>query len=104
MLGGAVASEQLTTEEDAHFRHHGSTVGMVCGGQFDAGHEVLLAVCAELADGQLAAGENHGLGQVLTHERQGRGGEGHRIRAVEDDETVIHVVVAGDDADQFRPK
>ena len=40
---------------------------------------------------------------MLDHERQRRRGVGHRVRAVEDDEAVIAVVVVGDGVSHLRP-
>ena len=41
-----VSAHKFVFEEDADFRHHSRAVGMPCGGNLDAGQEVLLAVGA----------------------------------------------------------
>ena len=65
--------------------------------------EVLSTVLADLADGQLASREHHRFGQTGQHERERRGGVGHGVCAMQDDEACILVVVVADDAYQFAP-
>ena len=104
LLGGPVAPEQLPSEIDAHLGHDGAPVGMVVGGQFDARHQVLFAVGAQLPYGQLTSCEDDRLGEVLEHEGESRGGECHGVGAVEDDESVVVVVFAVDDAHELCPQ
>ena len=103
LLGGAVAAQQVPAEVDAHLGHKGTAFGILGGCYLDARDEVLLAVGAELADGQLAAGEDDGLGEVLEHIGEGRGGVGHGVGAVKHDETVVLVVAVGNDVSNGCP-
>ena len=102
-LGGPVAPHQFVFEEDADFGYHGRTVGTAGGGNFDGGDEVLLAVRAQGADGQLRAGQDDRLAQVFQHEAQGRGGIGHGVCAVQDDKAVEALVVIVYDFDYLGP-
>ena len=70
----------------------------------DTRHQILFSVGAQLSDRQLRPREDHRLGEVLQHKRQGRGGEGHGVCAVEDDETVVFVIVVGDDLHDLLPQ
>lgn len=81
-LGGAVAAHQFVFEEDADFGHYRGAVGVLGGGYLDGGDEVLFAVGAQGADGELRAGEDDGLGEVFKHEAEGRCGVGHGVGAV----------------------
>ena len=103
LLGGAVATQQVSVEEDAHFRHPGVPLAVPGRGYLDGSDEVFLAVGAELADGELAACEDDGFGQVLHHVRKSRGGVGHRVGAVQHDEAVELVVAVGYHVAQPRP-
>ena len=99
-----VATQQLATEVDTHLRHPRPSVLSVGRCQFDAGHEVLLAVGAQLSQRQLRSGEDDGLGEVLEHEGERRCRVGHRVGAVQNDEAVVAVVVAGNDLHQLGPR
>ena len=103
LLRGAVAAQQVASEADAHLGHEGSALGILRRGDLDGGDEVLLAVGAELSDGQLRAGEDDGLREVLEHVGEGRGSVGHRVGAVEHDEAVVVVVVVGDAVGDVGP-
>ena len=102
-FGGAVAAHQVPFEIDAHFGHGGAAVGILCGCDFDGRDEVLLPVRAEHAHGELRAGKDDRFAQVLEHEAHGRGRVGHGVRAVEDDETVVLVIIPFHDAHQPCP-
>ena len=52
-FSGAVAPHEPVFKENAHFGHHGLPVGIACGGYFDGGEQVFLAVGAQFAHGQL---------------------------------------------------
>ena len=78
-------------------------LGIFRSGHFDGGDEVLPPVRARCADRELAAREDHRLGQVLQHETQRRGRVGHRVRPMQHDESVILVVVVGNDVRQVCP-
>ena len=97
VFGGAVASVELAFKVDADFRDHRMPVLVLGGRYLYGGDEVLLAVGAQHPDGKLAAGEYDReydrLLDVSEHEAQGGGGEGHGVRAVQDDEAVVAVVV-----------
>ena len=103
-FGGAVASQQLVLEQDAHLGHHGAAVGAFGHGDFDGRDEVFLAVGAQHADGELAAGEDDRLGEIFEGETHGRGRVGHRVGAMQHHETVEEVVVVVDDARQLDPQ
>ena len=96
LLGGAVAAQQMAAEVDAHLGHEGSAFSILGSGDLDGGDEVLLAVGAQLADGQLGTREDDGFREVLKHIGEGRSGIGHRVGAVEHHETVVVVVAVGD--------
>ena len=100
---GAVAAQQAAFEEDTHLRHHGSPVLILCGGNFDAGQEIFLAVGAQLSDGELRAGDDNGFAEVFEHETQGRGCVGHRVRAVQQHEAVVGIVMVGNDMRHLHP-
>ena len=103
LLGGAVATQKLSVEIDAHLRYAGMSLFVLCCSYLDGGDEVLLAVCAQHADGQLGASEDDGLGKVLEHVGEGRGGVGHGVRSVQHHKAVEVVIMVGDDVRQFRP-
>ena len=103
-LGDAVAAVEVLTEADGDLGHHGTAVGMGGGGVLDGVDEVLLAVGAQDADGQLAAGEYDGTVQAAEHEAEGGGGVGHRVGAVEYDVAVCQVAVVDDDTGQLCPE
>ena len=96
LFGGAVAAQQMAAEVDAHLGHEGSAFSILGSGDLDGGDEVLLAVGAQLADGQLGAREDDGLREVLKHIGEGRGGIGHRVGAMEYHESVVVVIAVGD--------
>ena len=93
LLRGSVASDHMAVEVDADLGYLWSAVRAVGRGQFEARHEVLLAVGAQLSDGQLRSREHDRLLQVFEEEGEGRGRIGHRVRAVEYHEAVILFVV-----------
>ena len=95
-LRRAVAAPQMAPEGDGHLLHHG-LAGLGTGrGDLQRRDEVLGAVLADLADGQLASREHHRFGQTRQHERERRGGVGHGIGAVQHDEAVEVLVTVGD--------
>ena len=96
LLRGAVAPQQMTAEEDAHLRHHRMAFLVLGRCYLHRRDQVLLAVGAQLADRQLATGEDDGLRQVLQHVGEGRGGVGHRVGAVQHYEAVVLLVAVGD--------
>ena len=104
LLRRAVAAHQVAVEVDTHLGHHRRAVLPFGCGHLNAGDKVFLAIGAQLANGQLRAGKDDGLRQVLEHERQGRGGVGHRVGAVEHNEAVVLVVVVGNDMGQLGPE
>ena len=65
LLRGAVAAHQVSVEVDAHLGHHCGAVLMLGAGHLDARYQVLLAIGAQHADGQLAAREDDRLREVL---------------------------------------
>lgn len=103
-FGGAVAAHQFVFEKDAHFGDDGQAVGTLGGGNLDGGDEVLLAIGAQGADGELRAGEDDGFGKVLEHEAEGGCRVGHGVGAVEDDEAVEVIVVIVYDFDNLCPQ
>ena len=103
LLGGAVATQQTATEIDGDLGDQRTTFVVTGGGDGDGGDEVLLAIGAQLTDGQLGAGENDGLGEVAQHIGEGGGGIGHGVGAVEDDETIVVVIASGNGAGKGLP-
>lgn len=69
-LDGTVAAQQLSVEEDSYLRHHRMAVLVLCRCYLDGSHQVLLAVCAQFTDRQLATGQNHRFGKILEHETE----------------------------------
>ena len=86
----------MAAEVDAHLGHEGTAFSILGSGDLDGGDEVLLTVGAQLTDGQLGAREDDGFREVLKHIREGRGGIGHRVGAMEYHESVVVVVAVGD--------
>ena len=103
LFGGAVTAQQMAAEVDADLGHEGMTLGILGGGDLDGGDEVLLAIGAQLTDGQLGAREDDGLREVLKHIGEGRGGIGHRVGAMEHHEAVVVVVAVGDTVRDVSP-
>ena len=103
-FGGAVAAQQVVAEEDTHLGYQRFAGAVFGGGYFDGGDEVFLTVGAQHADGQLRAGEDDGLVEVLEHEAQGRCRVGHCVGTVQHDKAVEQVVVVGDDVHEFHPR
>ena len=101
-FGGTVGAEQPVLEIERHFGYLGASAD-VRPRDLDGRDEVFAAVRAQHADRDLAAGENHGLGQVFEHETQCRCGVGHGVRAVQYDEPVVAGVVVADQLGQRRP-
>ena len=66
------------------------------GGTLQSRDEVFLAVGAHLADGELRAGDYHGLAEIFEHEAERRGRKGHGVCAVEYHESVELLVVLPD--------
>ena len=60
-LGGTVASPQVVLEEDGDLLHARAALLVDGSSHLQGGNEVLLAVGAHLADGQLRAGDDDGL-------------------------------------------
>ena len=103
LLGGAVATQQTATEIDAYLGNIGTAITIAGSGYGDGGDEVLLAIGAQLTDGQLGTGEDDGLGEVAEHIGEGGGSVGHGVGAVEDDEAVVVLIARGDDAGKLLP-
>ena len=89
LLGAPVASQQPSAEIDTHLGDDGMPHVVVGRRYLYARDEVLLAVGARLPYGQLAAGEDDGLGEILEHERQCRCRVGHGVCAMEYHEAVV---------------
>ena len=53
LLGCTVATKQMAVEVDAHLGHHSMSLIVLCSRHLNRRDEVLLAVCAQLTDGQL---------------------------------------------------
>ena len=104
LLGGTVAAQQMTAEVDTYLRYHGVTVVVFCRSYLYAGDEVLLTVGSQLSDGQLRPREDNGLGEVLQHVGEGRGGIGHRVRTMQYHKAIVVVVVVADDVAQVCPQ
>ena len=102
LLDGAVGTDQPVLEVERYLGYERS-LRVVRSGDFDRRDKVLASVGAQYADRDLAAGENHGLGQVFEHETQCRCGVGHGVRAVQYDEPVVAGVVVADQLGQRRP-
>ena len=67
LFGGAISTQQMASEIDAYLGHSGMTRFVLSGSNLDGGNEILLAISAKLADGQLRAREDDGLGEILQH-------------------------------------
>ena len=100
---GTVATEQFAVEEDAYLRNHRMAVLVFRRCYLNGSHQVLLAVCTQFTDWQLATGQNHRFGKILEHETECRRGIRHGIGTVEDDKSVVVVIAVGYDAYDFRP-
>ena len=61
-------------------------------GQDESPDKVVSAVASRLEGGDLGAGDDDRLAQVLQHEGQGRRRVSHRVRAVHNDEPVKELV------------
>ena len=103
LLDGAVGAEQPVLEVERHLGHE-RPLRVVRSGDFDRRDKVLASVGAQYADRDLAAGEDDRLGEVLQQETQRRSGVGHRIGAVQDDESVVARVVVADELRQMEPQ
>ena len=90
----------MVLEEDAHLRN----LCLASGGYLEGTDDVLTAVGAQHAQGQLAAGEDDGFGKVFEHEAQRRSGVGHGVGAMEHDEAVVALVFALDDVGNVDPQ
>ena len=99
----SVAAQQPIFEKDAHFRHHRRAVGMARCGNLDAREQIFLSIRAQLPEGQLTAGDHDGLGQIFEHKTQGRSRESHGVRTVEQDETVVAIIVLRNDLNHATP-
>ena len=93
----------MASEIDADFGHEGTALGILGSSNLDGGDEILLAVGAQLTDGQLGARKDDGLREVLKHIGEGRGGIGHRVGAMQHHETVVVVVAVGDTVADVSP-
>ncbi len=68
-LRGPVSAPQIVLEEDGNLLHHRLAVdGVALGGNLKGCDKILLAVGAHLAYGELGAGDNHRLVEMLEHE------------------------------------
>ena len=76
---------------------------MFGGGYLYRGYQVFFSVCAQHADGELAAGQNHRFAQVLQHKAECGGCICHCIRAMQNDESIKVIVIVFDDFYQFCP-
>lgn len=86
-LLAAVAAIELVVEEQRHL------VDRVVGRDVEGVEQVLLPVGAQLGERDLGAGDDDRLVQILQHEGERRGGERHGVGAVQNDETIVLVVV-----------
>ncbi len=73
--------------------NHANLWDVVVGGDNQCRQEVVSTVTAQLKDGDLRASKDDWLGQVFHHERQCRGGVRHGVGTVEDDKTVVLLVL-----------
>lgn len=103
LLGATIAADELSAEIDAYLGYHSVSVRPFGGGNLYAGHQILLAVGAELSHRQLTSGENHRFGEILQHERQCRGRVRHGVGTVQNDKPVVLVIPLGNDAYQLGP-
>ena len=102
-LARPVPAHQVVFEEDADLLDEGK-ITLARGGYLDRRQEVLLPIRAEHPQWQLRAGQDDGLTQILEHEAERRGGKGHRVRPVQDDETVVRRVMVGNEAGEAGPR
>ena len=89
-LLAAVAAIELVVEEQRHL------VDRVVSRDIEGVEQVLLTIGAQLGQRDLGAGDDDRLVQIFQHEGERRGGERHGVGAVQNDETVVLVVVALD--------
>ena len=86
----------MVVEHDGHAGQIGSrATERVCQIDFGIGRVE--------TDGLLSAGEDHRLGAALNEIAEGRGGIGHGIRAVGDDEAIIAPIIFPDAAHHLQP-
>ena len=90
----------MALEEDAHLWDG----GQARRGNLEGADDILATVGAEHAQGQLTAGEDDRLAQVLEHKAQRRSRIGHGVGAVEHNETIIIVVLALDNIGNIDPQ
>ena len=70
---------------------------------YQAAEQIVGRVGLQLAHGQLRAGEDNRLAEVLQHEGERGAGVGETVGAVQDDEAVEEGVVVVDGAGDARP-
>ena len=99
-LGAAVATVEVVLEEETDLGDE----RFAARGEFEGTDDVLAAIAADDTHRKLAAGEDDRLGEVFEHEAERRGGVGHSVGAMEDDEAIIVVVLAFDGFGYVDPR
>ena len=102
-LRRAVAAPQVVLKKYCHFLHHRFAVDVGCRSNLQGGDEILLTIGANLANGQLAAGDDYRLLQILKHKTQCRSSVSHGVGAVKHHKTVVIVDVLFDGLSNVAP-
>ena len=88
-----VAPHQMILKEDADFRNKRLSLFILCDGNLDARHQIFFPVRAKYSDGKLGTGQDNRLVQSFQHKAECGSSISHRIRAVQNDKTLITVIV-----------
>ena len=102
-FGSTISTEEPVLKIDGHFGHDGVPFLILSRCYLDGSKEVLLGIRTKDTDGQLGAGEDNRLIEVLQHEGESRRRIRHRIRTVEDDESIISAVPVVDELRHTHP-
>ena len=102
-FSGTVAAKQMTIEIDTYLRYHGVVLGIFSSSNLYRGDEILFAIGTQLVDRQLRTCKDNGLGEILQHIGEGRGGISHRIGTMQHHKTIVVVIVVCNDMRQVGP-
>ncbi len=102
-LSASVASQQSAREIYAHLWQHGTSLLIHGRGKLYARDEILLTVGAQLSYRELRPSEDYRFGEVFKHKRQSRCRVCHGVGAMQDDKSVVFIIVGRNDSHQLRP-
>ena len=91
-LGRSVTSEQFILEENTYFPYRHLFIGC----NFHGRNDILPAIGTNHTQRQLTAGYDDRFGKIFQQKAQRRCRITHRIRAMQDNETIIAVVLFSD--------